>query len=113
MAKSNKPLVWSLFAAGGTLAAFVAPVLVLLFVGVALGHTPAALGYASLHALLGHWVAKLLLFGTIALFLWHAAHRLRITLHDFGVRRDSLVAATVYAVAAVGTGLSAWYLIRI
>ena len=31
MAKSNKPIVWSLFAAGGTLAAFLAPVLVLLF----------------------------------------------------------------------------------
>ena len=25
MAKSNKPIVWSLFAAGGTLAAFLAP----------------------------------------------------------------------------------------
>ena len=31
MAKSNKPIFWSLFAAGGTLAAFLAPVLVLLF----------------------------------------------------------------------------------
>jgi predicted nucleic acid-binding protein len=29
MAKSNKPMVWSLFAAGGTLAALLAPVLVL------------------------------------------------------------------------------------
>jgi fumarate reductase subunit D len=113
MAKSNKPIVWSLFAAGGTLAAFLAPVLVLLFLLVAMGHTPAILSYASLHQFAGHWLGKLSLFGVIALFLWHAAHRLRVTVHDFGLRQDTMVAVVVYCVAALGTALTALALARI
>lgn len=113
MAKSNKPIVWSLFAAGGTLAAFLAPVLVLLFLLVALGHTPGALRYDGLHQLAGHWLGKLSLFGVVALFLWHAAHRLRVTLHDFGLRQDTIAAVVVYVVAAAGTVLTALALFRI
>jgi fumarate reductase subunit D len=113
MAKSNKPIFWSLFAAGGTLAAFLAPVLALLFLLAALGHAPHLLDYAQLHAFAANWFGKLVAFGIIALFLWHAAHRLRVTLHDFGVRRDGVVAVVVYIVAAVGTVLAAMYLLRI
>ena len=113
MAKSNKPIVWSLFAAGGTLAAFLAPVLVLLFLLAALGHAPKLLDYAQLHAFAAHWVGKLFLMAVITLFLWHAAHRLRVTLHDVGLRQDSIVAAVVYLVAAAGTVLSVLYLSRI
>ena len=113
MAKSNKPIVWSLFAAGGTLAAFLAPVLVLLFVLAALGHAPDLLGYSRMHAFAAHWLGKLFLLAVIALFLWHAAHRLRVTLHDFGLRQDPIAAAVVYLVAAAGTVLSVLYLLRI
>ena len=113
MAKSNKPIFWSLFAAGGTLAAFLAPVLVLLFLLVALGYSPDLMSYAELHAFAGHWLGKLFLLTVISLFLWHAAHRLRVTLYDFGLRQDSIVAVVVYLVAAAGTALSVLYLWRI
>ena len=113
MAKSNKPIVWSLFAAGGTLAAFLAPVLVLLFLLLAMGHIPGILRYDNLHQFAGHWLGKLSLFGVIALFLWHAAHRLRVTVHDFGLRQDTMVAVVVYGVAALGTALTALALFRI
>ncbi len=113
MAKSNKPIFWSLFAAGGTLAAFLAPVLALLFLMVALGHVPTLFGYANLHAFAANWLGKAFLLGVITLFLWHAAHRLRVTLHDFGLRQDAVVAVVVYLVAALGTGLSVLYLLRI
>jgi len=113
MAKSNKPIFWSLFAAGGTLAAFLAPVLVLLFLLAALGHAPVLLSYANLHAFAAGWLGKLFLLAVITLFLWHAAHRLRVTLHDFGLRQDALVAIVVYLVAAAGTALSVLYLLRI
>lgn len=113
MAKSNKPIFWSLFAAGGTLAAFLAPVLVLLFLLTALGFTPDLLGYEQLHAFGANWLGKLFLLTVIALFLWHAAHRLRVTLHDFGLRQDPLVAVVVYFVAAAGTALAVLYLWRI
>jgi fumarate reductase subunit D len=113
MAKSNKPIFWSLFAAGGTLAAFLAPVLVLLFLLAALGHAPSILSYAGLFAFASHWLGKAILLGVITLFLWHAAHRLRVTLHDFGLRQDAKVAVAVYAVAGVGTALTILYLVRI
>lgn len=113
MAKSNKPIFWSLFAAGGTLAAFLAPVLVLLFLLAALGYAPSLLSYTQLHAFAAHWFGKLFLWGVISLFLWHAAHRLRVTLHDFGLRQDAIVAIVVYLTAALGTVLSLVYLWRI
>ena len=113
MAKSNKPIVWSLFAAGGTLAAFLAPVLVLLFLLAAMGHAPVLLGYAYLHAFAASWPGKIFLAGVIVLFLWHAAHRLRVTLHDVGLRQDTLVAWIVYLTATAGTALTALYLLRI
>lgn len=113
MAKSNKPVFWSLFAAGGTLAAFLAPVLVVLFLLTALGHTPGILSYASFHAFATHWLGKLSMLGVISLFLWHAAHRLRVTLHDFGLRQDAKVAVVLYTVAAAATALTALYLLRI
>ena len=113
MAKSNKPVVWSLFAAGGTLAAFLAPVLVLLFLLAALGHPPPLFAYARMHAFAAHWIGNVLVLIVIALFLWHAAHRLRVTLHDFGLRQDLLAATAVYLAAAAGTGLTLLYLLRI
>ena len=103
MARSNKPIVWSLFAAGGTLAALFAPVLALLILLAALGRPPELFGYGRMLALCTHWAGKLFLFGVIALFLWHAAHRLRITLFDFGLRRDRAAAALLYLAAAAGT----------
>jgi fumarate reductase subunit D len=113
MAKSNKPIFWSLFAAGGTLAAFLAPVLAFLLLLAALGRPPELLGYAALHAFAASAFGKLALFVVIGLFLWHAAHRLRVTVHDFGLRRDAAAAVTVYAAAAVGTALTAFYLARL
>jgi succinate dehydrogenase subunit D len=113
MAKSNKPIVWGLFAAGGTLTAFVTPVLVVLTLLAAAGHVPALLSYDRLHAFAAHWVGKATLFGIVFLSLWHAAHRLRVTLHDLGVRSDRRVAWAVYCFAAAGSVAAAAYLLRI
>jgi len=113
MARSNKPIVWGPFAAGGTLTAFVTPVLVLLTLLAALGHAPELLAYDRLHALASHWFAKLAIAGVVFLSLWSAAHRLRITCYDLGVRADTLVATVVYTVALAGTAASVFYLVRI
>ena len=113
MAKSNKPIVWGPFAAGGTLTAFLTPVLILLTLLAALGHAPDLLAYERLHAFAGHGAAKLALAGVVFLSLWSTAHRLRITCYDLGVRADTLVATLVYAAALAGTGASVLYLARI
>ncbi len=113
MAVSNKPIVWGPFAAGGTLTAFLTPALVLLTLLAALGDVPDLLAYERLHAFASHWLAKLALAGTVFLSLWSAAHRLRITCYDLGIRADTLVATIVYAGALAGTGAAVLYLARI
>ena len=113
MAKSNKPIVWGPFAAGGTLTAFLTPVLTLVTLLAALDHAPEVLAYERLHALAAHGIVKLIIVGVVFLSLWSTAHRLRITCYDLGVRADMLVATIVYAVAVAGTIACAVFLIRL
>ncbi len=105
MAGSYKPVVWVLFAAGGTLAAFVLPAIIFsLTLGVALGWAPPeTLAYEWAVAGLQSPLVKLSVFAMTVLILWHAAHRLRITAHDLGVYADGLVMLICYGIAAVGT----------
>jgi fumarate reductase subunit D len=113
MAISNKPLVWGPFAAGGTLTAFLTPALIALTLLAGIGHLPEALSYERLHAIAAHGLGKAALLVVIGLSLWSAAHRVRITCYDLGVRADAAVAAVVYAGALAGTGAAALYLSRI
>lgn len=105
MSGSNKPIIWGLFAAGGTVAAFVVPVLILITcLGIPLGLLPAdVLSYGHLLALLQNPLSKLVTFGVLFLIIWHAAHRMRITAHDLGSRNDTLVMLVCYGIAAAGT----------
>ena len=109
MARSHKPIVWGLFAAGGTVAAFVLPALILVSsVGIAFGLLPeSVLDYENVRGMLSHPLVRLVLFGVLFLTVWHAAHRLRITAHDIGVRADTLVATVFYAIAGFGSVLLA------
>jgi fumarate reductase subunit D len=111
MTIAKKSVVWGLFAAGGTLAAFIFPVLIALFLMTAMGKVPEGLQYEKIHAFSESWIGKTGLFIVISLSLWHAAHRLRVVFHDFGVRRDKAVAKAVYLVAFIGTALTAFYLL--
>jgi len=111
--KSNKPIIWGTFAAGGELVSLVTPVLILLTLLAATGNVPAMLSYAKLHAFAAGWFGKLAIFVILFLSLWSQAHRLRITFYDFGMRADTLVAIGVYVIAAIGSVASVMYLARI
>jgi fumarate reductase subunit D len=113
MTIAKKAIVWGLFAAGGTLTAFVLPVLIALFLLIATGNVPEGLQFEQIHAFAASWLGKACLFIVLFLSVWHAAHRLRVVVHDFGVRKDALVASAVYTVAGIGTVLAAFYLITI
>ena len=113
MSIARKAVVWGLFAAGGTLSAFLFPALIGLFLLVATGAVPPRLEFDSIYAFASNWAGKCALFLVISLSLWHAAHRLRVVFHDFGVRKDKAVANAVYLVAAFGTVMTAFYLYRI
>lgn len=105
MPQSHKPIVWGLFAAGGTIAAFVLPVLILITCfAVPLGLLASdVLSYDRLLALLQHPLSKLTTFALLFLIIWHAAHRMRITAHDLGIRNDKFVMLVCYGVAAAGS----------
>ena len=105
MTRSNKPIIWSLFAAGGTFAAFVTPVMIIVTgLAVAFGLLPAeALAYERVLAVVQSPIGKGLVFLAVFLPAWHSAHRLRITAHDFGIRADTAVMAVCYGLAALAT----------
>lgn len=113
MAIAKKSVVWGLFAAGGTISSFIFPALIALFLLVSLGKIPAGLTYGSFQAFASGWLGKGILFVVLFFSLWHAAHRLRVVFHDFGVRSDTTVARVVYLVAAIGSVMTAFYLYRV
>jgi fumarate reductase subunit D len=113
MAKSNKPIVWAPFAAGGTITALATPAIVVLTLLAALGQTPPALTYDGLRAFLASGIAKAIVVGVVALSLWSCAHRLRITFYDLGVRADALVATIMYLAAGLGTAAALLYLMQL
>jgi len=113
MTIAKKAVVWGLFAAGGTLSAFIYPALIALFLLIATGNIPEGLQYEQIHTFAASWLGKACLFIVLFLSVWHAAHRLRVVVHDFGVRKDTLVANAVYTIATIGTVLAAFYLFNI
>ena len=110
--RSNEPVLWALFSAGGVVAAFLLPLLLLLY-GLAfpLGWlTPP--GYESTLALVRQPLTRLVLFALCCLALFHWAHRFRYTLYD-GLQikhLNEVIFVCCYGGALVGTGLAAYLL---
>ena len=114
--RSKEPIFWSLFGAGGMLAALIGPALVFL-TGIAVPFgilfKPDTMSYAHMLAFSQHWAGKVFLLAVIALFLWHAAHRIHIMLHDFGVHAVMTVKVLCYGGALIGTVVTAYTLMMI
>jgi len=113
MAIAKKALVWGLFAAGGTLTSFVFPALIALFLMLSFGFVPDGLAFSGIQSFIASWPGKVLLFGILFLALWHAAHRMRVLFHDFGVRADGTIATALYLLATAGSVLAAVFLLMI
>lgn len=116
MKRSNEPLFWSLFGAGGMLSALVGPVLVFvtgiaLPLGLLMGKP--AWNHARVLALLQHPVGKLVLLATISLFMFHGCHRLLHSLHDLGVHTGRAAAIAFYGAASLATLVTAVLLLHI
>ena len=85
MKRSVAPVFWLLFGAGGMLAALTGPALVLI-TGLAaptgIGLSPDFMSFARAASFAQNPFGKLILFGIIALFIWHGAERIYLTLRD-------------------------------
>jgi len=102
MARPLTPFLWTLFSAGGTVAALLYPVhLFLTALAIPMGWVRDP-GYGGLHALAVHPLARLYLFVLVSLPLFHWAHRFRYTLYD-GLQLKHLTA--LIAVLCYGTAL--------
>ena len=104
MKRSNAPIFWLLFGAGGMLAALFGPMLVFITgIAVPLGWALPAdlLSYPRMLALAQHALAKAALLLVIALFAWHAAHRIFISLHDLGLPTGATSRLGCYGGAAL------------
>ena len=116
MKRSNAPMFWSLFGAGGVLSALVGPVLVFI-TGIAaptgVGMPQGAIDYSRALAFAQSAGGKIALFAVIALFLWHAAHRIYHCLHDFGVHPGTGTKVLLYGSAFAGSVAAAWLLLAI
>ena len=114
MAGSPKAIPWLLFAAGGTVVAFVMPAMILVTsLGPAVGLFESAMSYESMSNFVSWWPIRIILFGIIGLMLWHAAHRLRVCAHDLGIRADGAMAVGLYSLAGVGTIATAMALLLV
>ncbi len=106
----SEPYLWLLFSAGGVVSAMLMPVMVLLF-GIAfpLGWMTAPT-YERMLTVLGNPLVCLVLLGLCVLSLFHAAHRLRHTLHDALRITGGFIAALCYGAAVAGSALAAYLL---
>jgi fumarate reductase subunit D len=112
--RSNQPVLWALFGAGGMLSALVGAALVFLTgIALPLWLAPAGFGYDQVLVFAHHWAGKGFLWVVISLFLWHAAHRIFHTLHDLGIHAKAASVIACYGIAMMGTVAAGSILLRI
>ncbi len=116
MKRSNAPIFWALFGAGGMLSALFGAMLVFITgVAVPLGFLLPrdTMSYPRMLAFAQQWAGKGFVFAVTALFAWHAAHRIFHSLHDVGIHTGALARGVCYGGALAITLLAAWRLLAI
>jgi|SRR5579875_1306980 len=109
--RTIEPLLWTLFSAGGVLAALLIPIHLFLF-GLAVPLGWAHPSYEHLLALLRHPLTRLYLVLLCTLALFHGAHRFRYTLYD-GLQikhLNEVINTLCYGGAIVGSVLTIYLL---
>jgi fumarate reductase subunit D len=98
--RSNEPLWWMPFSGGMMADALVMPALIVI-TGILI---PLGFVHESVRGLFQNPLIRLALFVVISLTFFHAAHRLRFTLIDLGLKgARTAVAAILYGAAILGT----------
>jgi len=116
MKRSNAPVFWALFGAGGMLSALIAPMLVFITgIAVPAGFLlPAdAMSYERMQAFAHNGLAKLALLAVISLFLWHGGLRMYHSLHHLGFHTGTGSKLVIHGISLLGTIIAAWALLAI
>ncbi len=112
-ADKNEPFWWAMFSVGGMVAALLVPIHIFLDgLAVPLGLIDAdLLGYERMQALIANPFVKIYLSVLIVLPLYHAAHRIRFSLYELGIRKFRLsLAVLCYGGALIGTAVALYIL---
>ena len=110
MNRTHETFWWSLFSAGGVVAAFVVPVLIFLtgMAGPVGWGSEEPFSYVHMKAVLSNVAVKLFLFAALSLPMFHCAHRIRHVLCDIGMGVVNTRASwAFYLPAIVGTAVCA------
>jgi len=116
MKRANDPIFWALFGAGGMFSALFGPVLIFITgIAVPFGFIlpKSAMSYANVLAFAQNPIGKLFLLAVISLFLFHGAHRLLHSLHDFGIHGGTGEKVGFYGIPIVCTILAVLLLLVI
>jgi fumarate reductase subunit D len=107
--RSNAPIFWGLFGAGGMMAALFGPVMVFV-TGIAVPRgwllSEGTMSYPKMLAFAQNFIGKGFLFVAVSLFIWHAAHRIHHSLHEVGIHPSLGSKLATYGVALVVTLIS-------
>ena len=116
MKRSNKPIFWSLFGAGGMLSALIGAMLVFitgLGIPLGIGFPQEAMTYPQVLALAQNFLGKIAILAVISLFLFHGCHRLYHGLHDLGIHVGPSLKAAFHGFAALGSLAALILLVRV
>lgn len=114
--RSNAPIFWALFGAGGMLSALTGPILVFITgIAIPLGFllAPEIMSYPRMIDFAQNILGKLVILAVIVLFLWHAAHRIFKSLHDVGIHPSPASKLACYGAAFVGSALAVYGVLAI
>lgn len=100
-ARSDEPIWWGLFGAGGTWFAMITPVTILVLGILApLGIIDAeSMSYERVSAFASSIIGALFIIGTIVFPMWHAMHRVHHGLHDLKFHIGIVGKIVCYAIA--------------
>jgi fumarate reductase subunit D len=113
--RSDEPVWWGLFGAGGTWFAMLTPVTILVL-GIMgpLGILDAeALSYDRVAGFATNIIGALFIIGTIALPIWHAMHRVHHGMHDLKFHTGVFGKIACYGFAGILTALAIVFIFMI
>ena len=110
--RSDEPIWWSLFGAGGTWFAMITPVTILVL-GILMPLDVFDVGsfnFLRAHAFATSIIGALFIIASIALPMWHAMHRVHHGMHDLKFHTGIVGKVACYAVAGIVTVLAIAYI---
>uniref|UniRef100_UPI0030C750FF fumarate reductase subunit FrdD n=1 Tax=Vibrio sp. 10N TaxID=3058938 RepID=UPI0030C750FF len=113
--RSDEPVWWGLFGAGGTWFAMITPVTVLVLgILVPMGIiSPEAMSYDRVADFATSIIGALFIIATLALPMWHAMHRLHHGMHDLKIHAGVVGKIACYFFAALISALSIIFIFMI